>query len=120
MKNCFAAIKIKEQERKNLNVFRKACLLIFIKINHVKVNNIKQTLKEWIFPPQGLRDEQNWGHFKVQLNFSPKDLNLNSVEIKDNSVVSLNLNSISSLIQLIQKRLNSNLGRTPVVNRHQH
>lgn len=40
---------------------------------------------------------KDWGHFKMWLNFSPKDLNLNSVEIKDNSV------STSSLIQLIQE-----------------
>lgn len=40
---------------------------------------------------------KDWGHFKIRLNFSPKDLNLNSVEIKDNSV------STSSLIQLIQE-----------------
>lgn len=40
---------------------------------------------------------KNWGHFKIRLNFSPIDLNLNSVEIKDNSV------STSSLIQLIQE-----------------
>lgn len=46
---------------------------------------------------------KNWGHFKIRLNFSPKDLNLNSVEIKDNSVVSLNVKSTSSLIQLIQE-----------------
>lgn len=46
---------------------------------------------------------KNWGRFKIRLNFSLKDLNLNSVEIKDNSVVSLDLKSISSLIQLIQE-----------------
>lgn len=34
---------------------------------------------------------KDWGHFKIRLNFSPKDLNLN------NSV------STSSLIQLIQE-----------------
>lgn len=36
VKNSFVAFKFKGQERKNLNMLRKACLLIFIKLNHVK------------------------------------------------------------------------------------